>query len=174
MTVDKEMMRALEADGEGKTAAEPVAWECFLDEGYFGLWCVRRVGEREFGQGFHLQNSQEAHVLCDLLNAASPVCEVVTEPVAWISFADNGNVRLWTMDQARAEREIGSGVKMTPLYAHPPSNNQELIEALRECEDYFDERADAEYHPGQDAPTGNEEMRMLVTVRSALSKLEGR
>ena len=42
-----------------------------------------------------------------------------------------------------------------------------LIEvALRECEDYFEQRADAEIdHTGT---TGNEEMRLLVEIRQAL------
>ncbi len=45
---------------------------------------------------------------------------------------------------------------------------QRLREALRECEDYFDNRADAEYTPERAAPQGNEEMRMLGVVRAAL------
>lgn len=44
-------------------------WECFSDPAYFDLWCVRRVGEREFGSGFHLVNGGEATDLCDLLNS---------------------------------------------------------------------------------------------------------
>lgn len=97
------------------------------------------------------------------LRAASPVSEVVTEPVAWISFADNGNVRLWTMDQARAEREIGSGVKMTPLYAHPPSNNQELIEALRSIKAICID----------DSSDGSARERSLDIAVAALSTLSG-
>jgi hypothetical protein len=43
-------------------------WECFCDESYYGLWCVRLKTEREFGQGFHIFNKIEAEMLCELLN----------------------------------------------------------------------------------------------------------
>jgi len=45
-----------------------IAWECFSDVGYFDMWCVRKLGEREFGQGYHLVNEREARDLCALLN----------------------------------------------------------------------------------------------------------
>ena len=43
-------------------------WECFCDAAYFDMWCVREVGERRFGHGFHLVNGEEARGLCDHLN----------------------------------------------------------------------------------------------------------
>ncbi len=43
-----------------------------------------------------------------------------------------------------------------------------MRDALRECEEYFEERADAEYHADSASPTGNEEMRLLVAVQAAL------
>ena len=42
--------------------------------------------------------------------------------------------------------------------------------ALEECEEYFDQRADAEYFTDSPSPVGNEEMTMLVLVRQALGK----
>lgn len=49
-------------------------------------------------------------------------------------------------------------------------NDKKLIkvmrEALWECENYFDQKADADHD--QDGPVPNEEMRMLVVVRNAL------
>ncbi|ANK73760.1 hypothetical protein FA04_14695 [Ensifer adhaerens] len=45
-----------------------------------------------------------------------------------------------------------------------------LIEALRECEEYFDNRADAEYFPDSAAPRPNEEMKLLQVVRDAIRK----
>lgn len=48
--------------------AEMGPWECFQDESYYDMWCVRRVHDRTFGDGFHLVNGGEAARLCDLLN----------------------------------------------------------------------------------------------------------
>lgn len=45
-------------------------WECFRDHSYFDMWCVRPKGIRDFGQGFHLMNGEEAKALCDALNAS--------------------------------------------------------------------------------------------------------
>jgi len=45
------------------------AWETFRDPAYYEMHCVRQVGERRFGHGFHLVNGDEAQVLTDLLNA---------------------------------------------------------------------------------------------------------
>jgi hypothetical protein len=44
-----------------------------------------------------------------------------------------------------------------------------LLAALTECEEFFDERADADQPAGCDSPIPNDEMRMLVKVRAALS-----
>lgn len=43
-------------------------WECFQDASYYDMWCVRRVHDRTFGQGFHLVQGEEAAGLRDLLN----------------------------------------------------------------------------------------------------------
>lgn len=48
--------------------------------------------------------------------------------------------------------------------------NKRLREALDECEDYFDQRADAEYFPDSAAPHPNEEMKLLQVVREAIRK----
>lgn len=45
-----------------------------------------------------------------------------------------------------------------------------VVEALRECEEYFDQRADAEYFTESPGPVGNEEMTMLGVVRNALEQ----
>lgn len=52
--------------------------------------------------------------------------------------------------------------------------HNELIEVLDACEDYFDQRADAEYFTDSPAPVGNEEMTLLCSVREALAKLEAK
>jgi len=43
-------------------------WECFSDPAYYDMWCVRQVGSRTFGEGFHLVNGDEAKMLCRFLN----------------------------------------------------------------------------------------------------------
>lgn len=43
-----------------------------------------------------------------------------------------------------------------------------LVEALRECEDYFDQRADADCVGDPPAYAGNREMTLLGVVRRAL------
>ena len=55
----------------------------------------------------------------------------------------------------------------------PHADNEllvELLDVLRECEIYFDERADAEYFTDNSAPIGNAEMGMLALVLEAIRK----
>lgn len=47
----------------------------------------------------------------------------------------------------------------------------ELFEALMECEEYFDDRADADFD--QDGYIPNKEMRLLTIVRGVLKRVEG-
>lgn len=49
--------------------ALPESWECFRDVGRFDMWCVRPIGSRKFGAGFHVARQDEAHHLRDYLNA---------------------------------------------------------------------------------------------------------
>jgi hypothetical protein len=44
----------------------------------------------------------------------------------------------------------------------------EALSVLRECEEYFDDRADAEILPG--GYSANNEMRLLVAIRAILAK----
>lgn len=46
----------------------------------------------------------------------------------------------------------------------------DLIDVLRECEEYFDQRADAEYFPDSAAPHPNKEMSLLKAIRDAIGK----
>ena len=43
-------------------------WETFCDESYYHLWRVRRKSERNFNDGFHVQDGKEAAALVELLN----------------------------------------------------------------------------------------------------------
>lgn len=46
----------------------PPKWECFRDDSYFGLACLRRSDARDFHSGIHIQHFKEAEALRDLLN----------------------------------------------------------------------------------------------------------
>ena len=43
-------------------------WETFCDESYYHLWRVRRKNDRNFYDGFHVQDGKEATALVELLN----------------------------------------------------------------------------------------------------------
>lgn len=51
------------------------------------------------------------------------------------------------------------------------SREELMRKALEECEEYFDGKADADQPVGCDHPIPNEEMRLLTTVREALSTI---
>lgn len=68
------------------------------------------------------------------------------------------------------ERESFLSKLFTPAQPDRDAVMAELIEALDEAEDYFENRADAEH--GQDGPLPNTEMILLVKVREALAKAD--
>jgi hypothetical protein len=47
----------------------------------------------------------------------------------------------------------------------------EMIQTLIEAEEYFGDRATAEYLPDRAAPVGNEEMRFFTTIQGILATL---
>jgi len=53
-------------------------FETFCDESYFGLWCVRKTGERRWGHGVHVASKEEAEGLAQELTALERVRLVVT------------------------------------------------------------------------------------------------
>ena len=66
---------------------------------------------------------------------------------------------------ATARNNIAS---VSALVASLEAENTRLREALDECDDYFDSRADAELFTDSPLPVENEEMRLLCVVRAAL------
>jgi len=42
-------------------------YETFRDSAYFDMWCVREVGQRDFGRGFHVSSEAEAIFLANHL-----------------------------------------------------------------------------------------------------------
>jgi hypothetical protein len=53
-------------------------YEAFCDVAYFDMWCVRRIGERTFGQGFHVVNQDSALALKAELEALQAEVERLT------------------------------------------------------------------------------------------------
>lgn len=49
----------------------------------------------------------------------------------------------------------------------------EMLDALKEALEYFDDKADAEYLPGKAAPVGNREMKLAGEIRAAIAKATG-
>lgn len=45
-------------------------WTFFCDESYYGLWAVRRAGDKDFNSQelFHVQSREEAIALSSILN----------------------------------------------------------------------------------------------------------
>lgn len=58
-----------------------MTWETFRDEAYYDMWCVRRVGDTEFGQGFHVASKDEAEALVALLSSPSVPVQGIASPV---------------------------------------------------------------------------------------------
>lgn len=48
--------------------AKNLQWECFIDESYFQLYCVRNKDDKQFESCFHLPNKIDAKQLCNILN----------------------------------------------------------------------------------------------------------
>jgi hypothetical protein len=56
-------------------------WESFCDEGYYGLWAVRPVGDRSFKsqQLFHVQSKAESDALRETLDTITRQLEAAVE-----------------------------------------------------------------------------------------------
>ena len=50
-------------------------WECFLDDSYFHMWCVRRHESKDFNKTIHVVNKKSAENLIELLNIADRMHE---------------------------------------------------------------------------------------------------
>lgn len=56
-------------------------WETFCDESYYHLWRVRRKSDRNFKDGFHVQDGKEAAALVELLNGLERECDEALKKV---------------------------------------------------------------------------------------------
>lgn len=103
----------------------------FIDEQSCGEWDDKAINE-DAAKLYEFVQREAASAL--RLAAQSP------EPVAWIDFADNGNVRLWTHKKARMSAEEAEGRKMTPVYTAPPRSASDgaLLEAAAKIASSYD------------------------------------
>jgi hypothetical protein len=70
------------------------------------------------------------------------------------------------------EQDMKFIVEACNSYPRLIEERERLREALRECVDYFDQRADAEYTTESARPIANQEMGLLVLITDALASLE--
>lgn len=96
--MDDPTQSALDALSEKATQGE---WEYFCDRCYFDMWCVRKVGERTFGAGFHVMTAEEARGLHDLLNA-TPDPAAIAAAEARGREAERADVAAWLRASADA------------------------------------------------------------------------
>ena len=71
-------------------------WECFSDPSHYDMWCVRPVGERTFGAGYHLMRQEEAEHLRDRLTGYATTLRQI---------ADSGN----SINAHLAAQALGDG-----------------------------------------------------------------
>lgn len=138
-------------------------YECFSDPSYFDQWCVREIGERRFGYGFHVPTQAEAMGLCALLNgltaerdALSAQLRAAGEPVAWLyTFTLPGEYEDAVSEVYRKYQQVSADAPFgmrghdfdgnavtteTPLYASPVPQPQEARD-VPQCISQHDHRA---------------------------------
>jgi hypothetical protein len=62
------LQAARSADPMRKETRMSDQWETFCDVGYYHMWRLRRITERGWNDGFHINTRDEAEGLCELLN----------------------------------------------------------------------------------------------------------
>jgi hypothetical protein len=86
----------------------------------FTVWSLCRYpthadGKTDWGNDTLPTVQKAVSIVREKLAAVAPAqCDVLTaqEPVAWIAFAENGNVRFWTSDPHRTQREKERGLDL--------------------------------------------------------------
>lgn len=102
-----------------------------------------------------VRDSQHSHWLWVMHGVETRICRVVLYDDQMSSHEANAALIALAPDLATAYEALWE-------------ERERLREILDECEDYFDNRADAEYFTDSAAPHPNEEMRLLTAVRAAL------
>jgi hypothetical protein len=90
------------------TPSKAAPWECFQDDSYYDMWCVRQVDKRAWGEGFHLINGEEAEALTAMLNTRTLSEAALLEPLMV-------SIRMTPEDAADVAGMIGIGTSRTGL-----------------------------------------------------------
>lgn len=66
-----EAKKNFEAVEEALVEKQNRVWETFCDQSYYGMWCIRPVGDRDFNSpyNFHVSEKEEAEHLMNFLNS---------------------------------------------------------------------------------------------------------
>jgi len=78
-------------------------WETFCDVGYYHMWRLRRITERGWNDGFHINTRDEAKAFCQLLNKLE---RELTEVLSDLEFRrDLFKLQEQQLNDVRAERD---------------------------------------------------------------------
>lgn len=61
-------------------------WEIFQDHSYFDLWCLRPLGERQWGAGVHFLNKDGAEAARDFITQSVAALQAENEKLRTIVF----------------------------------------------------------------------------------------
>lgn len=104
-------------------------------------------------------------------NDADALRDLYDEMMSWVWDATDETNRMKSDPYADIRKQRTRAEKAEATIAAIKAENERLRDALDECEDYFDNTADADHD--QDGFIPNKEMQLLSTVRAALNKQEG-
>lgn len=113
----------------------------------------KAVSETNFGNGLVYTSIQPVNVDAEAM-----------KPLAMA----NGEHHVCRMSHTAASWKFNQHRADAAFIVLAVNSRADLIEALQECEDYFDQRSDADCD--QDGYIPNEEMKLLQVVREALRK----
>ena len=102
-------------------------WETFCDVGYYHMWRLRRITERGWNDGFHINTKAEAEGLCELPNKLEGEIEreraLANEAIAtWKKTREERDAALIRYNECRAtiedaRRALGATAHEGPLLA---------------------------------------------------------
>jgi hypothetical protein len=118
-------------------------YEAFCDASYYDMWCVRRIGERTFGQGFHVLNEKSALELKGELEA---LAARVAELEGWKA-AEEAHHHMLRAENARLMNDLQAHKDaLAQVEPRPPIDYDaaHLLMGGKEIRIEFDSRAEAD------------------------------
>ncbi len=121
------LQAARSADSMKKETRMSDQWETFCDVGYYHMWRLRRITERGWNDGFHINTKAEAEGLCELPNKLEGEIEreraLANEAIAtWKKTREERDAALIRYNECRAtiedaRRALGATAHEGPLLA---------------------------------------------------------